>query len=66
MTEAELINGIARCAKDGFAGITYNADDIRVVLVDHFRDIGFRVFAEKLEAAMQSLEQDECDCDGAD
>lgn len=62
MTEADLINGVQRAAVSAFSGVTYEPDGIREVLVDYFRDIGYRLFAEKLEAAMQSLEQDECDC----
>lgn len=53
MTEQELIHGISRAATDE----GYSPAAVRELLVDHFRDIGFRLFAEKLEAAMQMLDE---------
>lgn len=51
MTESELLNQLARAARVE----SYDCVRVRELLVDHFREVGFRVFAEKLEAAMQML-----------
>lgn len=63
MTEAELINGIQRAAQSGEFEIVYSPDDLRDLLVDHLRETGYFMAAEKLQAAMQSLQQPECDCE---
>lgn len=62
MNEIDLINGLQRAASAGFMETSYDVSDVRALLVDYFRDVGYRNFAEKLELAMQQFSQLECDC----